>query len=227
MKHAWRSEESWQPPYLCLMWLRPLLRIGPRCSLVEACRHYQVEAGSHLAAQDALAAAKLWGHYVTHARENLVQSFRDLRSQGKHKYLKSFEQALVEATLADRIRPAPPIPERRNRTQTRGDLAIESTRLAVERAERDRTTSRRRTYWHALVAALQDLSLSADELDQLAALRTELALAADEIRAIHGRLFGQLLATVTADELITPTEAAALRKLHRELHPLGWAPGDV
>jgi hypothetical protein len=100
-------------------------------------------------------------------------------------------------------------------------------RVTFDRAEQDRVTRRRRTYWHALVAALQDLTLSVDELDQLATLRAELSLAADEIRAIHGRVFGQLLASVTADELVTSNEAAALRQLLRELHTLGWAPGDA
>lgn len=222
---AWKSQAPWQPPYVCLMWLRPLLGIGKRCSLVEACGHYGVSAGSHRAADDAMAAAHLWRHYVGHANANQVHRFSDLRSRGKHKYLQSFESALLAGDLAARVRPTPPSPN--PKTRSHAAAGGSASTIGTSATERVDTTARRRTYWHALVGALRDYALTSGELDELSELRARLSLSADEIRAIHGRLFGQVLAAATADELVTSQEAATLRQLREGLHSLGWAPGDV
>jgi len=80
-----------RPPYLCLMFLRPLLGLGRRCGLDQACRVHAIEhATAHTAADDALAAARLWGTYVPAMVDRSIRTFRDLAEWGRYKFTESF-----------------------------------------------------------------------------------------------------------------------------------------
>ena len=53
------------PPHFCLMYMRPLLGLGSRCRLDEACRAQEIEyEATHVAAQDALACGSLLECYM-------------------------------------------------------------------------------------------------------------------------------------------------------------------
>jgi DNA polymerase-3 subunit epsilon len=67
------------PPYICLMYLRPMLSLGTRCSLDDACRAHGIDhAQSHQAASDALSAAQLWSIYLDAARRSNIRTFEEL-----------------------------------------------------------------------------------------------------------------------------------------------------
>ena len=48
-----------------------------------------------------------------------------------------------------------------------------------------------------------------------------------DIRAVHARLFGELLKLVTEDEAVSVDEAGSLTELFLALRQLGWAPGEA
>jgi DNA polymerase III epsilon subunit-like protein len=69
------------PPHVCLMYLRPMLGLGGRCSLADACRHHGVpHLGAHMAADDAVASAGLWLKYLSHMEALELRTFDDLAS---------------------------------------------------------------------------------------------------------------------------------------------------
>ena len=80
------------PPYLCLMYMRPMIGLGNRCSLDDACRFHCIEySKKHQASADALAGARLWNLYLEaiKGRERQtgshLQMSRNLFSGGIHK----------------------------------------------------------------------------------------------------------------------------------------------
>lgn len=78
-------------PHLCLMYLRPMLSLGPMCSLDRACRAHQIRhPGFHAAATDAVAAGFLWEQYLEQLRLRQVRTFRDLAGVKNYKFARSF-----------------------------------------------------------------------------------------------------------------------------------------
>src|SRR6266566_1526325 len=52
------------PPYLCLMYMRPMLGLGRKCCLSDACKEHGIShEKTHTAAGDALASTALWSVY--------------------------------------------------------------------------------------------------------------------------------------------------------------------
>lgn len=105
-----------RPPFLCLMYMRPLLGLGRRCGLDCACCAHGIDhSTAHTAADDALAAARLWRFYVPGMVELGIRTFRDLAERGKYKFTDSFtrpplrsEDTLLpalDAPLKPRARP--------------------------------------------------------------------------------------------------------------------------
>ncbi|MCD6416663.1 MAG: 3'-5' exonuclease [Planctomycetes bacterium] len=79
-------------PHVCLMYMRPMLGLGSRCRLEEACELCGIQWGpSHQAAADALAAAKLWDVYLTAASQRRATTFGDIARFGSYKFVKSFQ----------------------------------------------------------------------------------------------------------------------------------------
>ena len=94
-------------PYLCLMYMRPLLNLGSRCSLAVACREVGIDLGvSHLASSDALAAARLWPIYLDEMRRQNMQTFGDLAAGRSHKFFASFGDPPFDAMTAARMKSA-------------------------------------------------------------------------------------------------------------------------
>lgn len=81
-----------QPPYFCLMYLRTMLGLGPRCKLNEACQSFDIEIESaHRASDDALAAAELFQHFQKEINKQNIETFADLAAKRKYKFNSSFK----------------------------------------------------------------------------------------------------------------------------------------
>ena len=86
-------------PFVCLMMLQPMLRIGPRESLSLACDRHAVELeDAHCAWADAYAAARLWPVYLKKMKEKRIHTFGDLLRLRRCKFLRSFEHKPISAT---------------------------------------------------------------------------------------------------------------------------------
>ncbi len=195
------------PPHVCLMWLRPLLGIGKRCSLDIACKEQGVSPGGHRAAGDAMAGALMWPRYVEAAEQRGIRTLGDLARAGSHKYLMSLRYPFYGA----------------------GDFSDAGGQRGVA-ALKPRAPSARpafagvRQYWHALVDALVDGVLAESELTSLRDMQTAMALSQEQIRSVHARVFADRLREAAEDDSLTDQELKALSSLRQELAAIGWAP---
>lgn len=198
------------PPHLCLMYMRPLLGLGSRCSLADACRAHNVHHdGHHLAAADAMASARLWVTYLREMHRMQIRTFGDLARGKSYKFIGSFAKPPIQFV---RIQPVV-IPPAARRAEPAVSAALS---VGDGRAE----------YWDALKAALVDLQITSEEIDYLAAKRSQLELSAEDTRALHARAFAGFLADVTDDHLINDEEVGQIASLATALRRLGWSPGD-
>lgn len=194
------------PPHVCLMYLRPLLGLGKKCGLVDACRIHGIEhAHAHRTAADALAAASLWPLYVEEMERKDLKTLWDLQAVKRYKFFESFGN---------------PIWER----EKLGDYPV--TRATKPRlTEPTHLQSRVHEYWEAVKAAVADLEITEQERGDLAVKRGALDLSVEELRAVHGRVYAAMLDDVLADARVTDSEWTKLRRLYQCLRDLGWAPG--
>lgn len=201
------------PPHLCLMYMRPLLGVGSRCSLADACHAHGVKhGGHHFAGSDALASAQLWLKYLEAMDRMQIQTFGQLARRKKYKFMSSFAEPPVQFLVPN---PAA--------------LQLKSRRVASTAGVSDvrSPTDVRSEYWDALKAALADLEVTPDEVAYLAKKRAALGLSIEDIRALHARAFAGLLADVSDDHVITEPEVARVAALSSALRALGWSPGDA
>jgi hypothetical protein len=200
------------PPHLGLMFLRPALGLGGRCSLEVACAEAGVATErSGCARADAEAAADLWHVYLDRLLLDGVESFGDLGTLG--------DLAFAAGLAAAPLPPAEVLgvggrraPLRRILRSLRGNAADE--RLATRR------------YWDAVAAALADFDLSEAELGLVRRMRELLRLPEERMRAVHARAFVGALTNFAGDDWLAPEEADKLRSLVRSLGRLGWSPGE-
>lgn len=203
------------PPHLCLMYLRPMLGIGRKCSLRDACEQSGVTlTRAHHAAADALAAARLWSRYLDACERAGVRTFRQLAGLRSYKFTSSFDDAMLdESARFGQVSVA------RQKSRAAAPSMIVSTATPL----RQEVLS---AYWDALMAALADLELTPFEVFYLRAKRDSLGLRREELRWLHARAFSGLLADMCQDRKIDDTEASALAGVASALRELGWAPGD-
>lgn len=203
------------PPHLCLMYMRPMLDIGGRCSLDDACRQHGVRHhGMHVAADDALASANLWISYLERMRQLQIRTFGDLATRKTYKFTSSFSSdPLAGAVPANR------------------DVALKSRWLKqVELAPVGAAGSgrdRRAEYWDTLKTVLADSQVTPEEASYLAEKRRRLNLEQRELRALHARAFAGILADVTDDHEIDDAEVMRVAAMAEALRHLGWSPGDA
>ncbi len=203
---------SHEPPHLCLMYMRPMLGLGSRCKLDEACRAHSIEYdATHVAAQDAIAASSLLGCYLDILKERNIVTFSDLSRLKNYKFLRSFDNSpLPDPSVfnLDRRR------ELRSRSGQVPEIRVESTRYALG------------AYWDALKTAVADLEITSEELEYLENEREQLGLPKEHVRVLHARAFASAITQFVDDEWLDDQEAEKLRRLHRCLSQLGWAPGE-
>lgn len=79
------------PPHICLMYMRPLLGLGCRCSLGEVCHDFRITLEhAHMASRDALASASLYQKYRNIMKKMSIQTFNDLAQLKDYKFVSSF-----------------------------------------------------------------------------------------------------------------------------------------
>jgi DNA polymerase III epsilon subunit-like protein len=206
-----RAGARLSPPHVSLMFLRPALGLGARCSLEVACEDAGVACEPvGCARADAQATADLYLHYLAALDRRGVDAFGDLAGLGDLPFLGSFNASPLEPPSgAGGSRRAP---QRRvvRSLQPVGD----AQRLATRR------------YWDAVTAALADFDLSEAELGLVRRMRELLRLPDERMRAVHARAFLGALATFAGDDWLAVEEADKLRALVQSLGRLGWSPGD-
>lgn len=217
LKRMPKGKAAWVPPHLCLMYLRPLLNMGCRCSLSEACKAYGVTEPAHRAVDDAVAAAQLWLVYRKHAVEQGARTFGDLKAD-RYKFAKSFASRLFDQAIIDQLGPRPCPTALKPRVAGKPRASSESIGVVA---------LNRRRYWHDLVSAFADGMITDHEVTQLRLQQMLLELPDEEIRAVHARLYGELLKLVTEDDAVSADEVVRVRELHLALRELGWAPGEA
>lgn len=204
------------PPYLCLMYMRPLLGLGDRCSLGDACRaHGITHQRVHWAAADAMAGAQLWNIYLEAMARRRLRRFSDLVQVTSYKFSASWNDDLIVV---------PPNSQPVSVTfKSRG--AVLAAFLAAGRpSDRQQIIGE---YWDALTSVLADLQITPTEVDYLRSKQAALQLRGDELRWLHARAFAGILADVCRDKAISVEEALCLHTLTAALRELGWAPGDL
>jgi DNA polymerase-3 subunit epsilon len=106
------------PPYLCLMYLRPMLALGYRCGLGRAlAEHGIIHDGAHTASGDCLASASLMQHYLGAMEARDIETFGDLAGLRPYKFVHSFRRNPLPASQADHLGPSPRL---KPRTSGRG-----------------------------------------------------------------------------------------------------------
>lgn len=202
------------PPHLCLMYMRPLLELGGRCSLADACRHHGVEhADAHVAADDALAASALWSCYLGHMEGLQVRTFRDIADRKTYKFTKSFGSLPLDMPLTSPVSV---------RLKSRWDGSTERAEVPKQPTAQER----RAEYWEGLKAALADFEVTDAEIQYLAGKRRSLELTDEEVRSMHARAFAGFLTGVVDDHLLDNKEVELVARMADALRQLGWAPGD-
>lgn len=200
------------PPHFCLMYMRPMLGLGSRCKLDEACRAHNIDHdAAHVAAQDAEAAGLLLERYLDILKERKIHAFSDLARLRDYKFLKSFENS--------------PFPEPSTFNLSRC-TELRSRSAQVLHAQVEPTLNPLASYWDALRIALADLEITSEELDYLTKQRNQLGLRKEEVRVLHARAFVSVIAQFISDKWLDDEEAEKLQRLHRCLSKLGWAPGE-
>ncbi|MCA9073831.1 MAG: 3'-5' exonuclease [Planctomycetaceae bacterium] len=206
-----RSGITHETPHFCLMYLFPMLELGKRCKLDEACGALGIPyEASHIASQDALAASKLLQAYTSLLDERGVKTFAELAKLRRYKFVDSFElDPLPKAADFNLTPQASPLISRANFV-----APIDPIRAAhVE-------------YWDALTTVLADLQISDDEFQHIRQIRKRSPLEKEHLRALHAQVFSSAIERYIDDEWLDDDELRKLRKLHRCLSQLGWAPGE-
>ncbi|MGE0822858.1 MAG: lambda-exonuclease family protein [Candidatus Binatia bacterium] len=204
------------PPHLCLMYMRPLLGLGPKCSLTDACEAHGITySRAHQAASDAMVGAFLWQAYVPLLATRGIRTFGDLAKLKAYKFTKSFSESLLDRSITTTLQSASRLKSRTQdtRSHTERQLQVDRTYALAE-------------YWDALTAALADLTVTPAEIHYLQEKRRALSLTVDEVRGFHARVFSRILADLSQDKVVTPSQAQTLQGITVALRQLGWEPGD-
>ncbi len=200
------------PPHFCLMYMRPLLGMGPRCRLSVACEEHGIDFGDrHMAAADALAEAELWQLYLRRMKEEKVRTFDDIARRKSYKFTQSFG-------LAPPSRTGPGSAFGKARLKSRFSGVADKS---VRTSEGDGTLE----YFEQLKLALSDWTLTPGEIESLREIRTKNGIPPEKTRALHCHIFAWALNQYNADRQISEHEAVNLKKLHSMLLELGYAPG--
>ncbi len=209
------------PPNVCLMYMRPMLGLGRKCSLEDACRELGVKHDAlHAAAPDALAATGLFGVYMKKMEDMGLSTFADLAGLKKYRFVESFSRRPFEESLAGHIAPCEnlkPRTARPNRTET--DLPVYDPPLTGGRAMG--------LYWDALRTVLADMRVTDAEIEYLKQKKLELGLKDEEVRVVHARAFTGVISQFVGHDWLGSRECMMMHRLYRCLSEAGWAPGEI
>lgn len=200
------------PPHFCLMYMRPLLGLGSRCRLDEACRANDIEyEATHVAAQDAQACTLLLERYIEILHERGISTFSDLAALKNYKFFKSFENSPLQDPGFYNLKGCDRLC---SRSEEVGIMPVDESRHALSE------------YWDALRAAVADLEITDEEMVHVAEERIRLGLKKEKVRVLHARIFENAISQFVDDEWLDEEEVKKLHRLHNCLAKLGWAPGQ-
>jgi len=206
------------PPHVCLMYFRPLLGLGSRCRLEEACRNHGIRHdATHIAAGDVQASSRLMALYLEVLRHRNVQTFAELAELGNYKFLSSLKNEPFSDAARFKLQPS-------GRRKSRY-IRAEPKQPPVAQ-ECDKETLGLRAYWDALKTAVADLHITSEEVAEIARIREQFELSTERVRALHARAYASVIAQFVDDRFLDDFEARKLQKFHRCLSELGWAPGE-
>ncbi|NLF02798.1 MAG: 3'-5' exonuclease [Anaerolineales bacterium] len=173
------------PPHFCLMYLRPMLGLGRRCTLENACQEHGIEyAPVHAATHDALAAAKLMEIYLGEMKARGIGTFGELAKLKSYKFIDSFDLSPLPASLATAFANCTRLKSRSGYTvQSAEPLAATPTEVSRPRR------SPAGAYWDALKTVLSDLRVTDEEIVDLQRTKQSLGLSDEQTRAIHAKAF--------------------------------------
>jgi DNA polymerase-3 subunit epsilon len=193
-------------PYVCTMALRRQVGLPGASAhrLSWACWQEGISIETaHAAVCDARATGALLARYLAYGVGSGVLRLGDVRPHGR-------ARATWSATLPQLGGAAPTGAARRCRSGVSATpMALLTVRPAAEHAVR--------AYQLALAAAAQDLEIDQDEIAHLSDLVAELALTADQVRAVHLGHVRTLLDDRLDDGLLTWAEQQELRVFARLL----------
>ncbi len=211
-------------PHVCLMYMRPLLGLGGRCPLGQACSQHSIPyEPKHHAYIDAYAAGRLVPLYLEEAQRNGISTYADLMSRGSYKFLKSLELPLLSTDGGRRREDG--APKIVSRAAAFGFGSAVKPAAAVRTSEREVTCAKLHTYQSAILSAVADRVIEEEEIREVAKLQRGLGLEKGQLRAVHASVFSAVLADAIEDRYLDKQEVEDLRKLHACLSELGYAPG--
>lgn len=192
-------------PYFCLMYMRPLLGLGPKAGLQQACEALSLEfEEQHHSCADAEAAAACWVKYRSVIAEQGLTTWDDVAKKRRYKFAESFDLSTISTPLHT----------------VKIDMKSRQPSVA------DESLTRIRRYWSTLKPMLSDLQIDAEELQEAKQVRSGLAMTKEEIRSVHARLFAAAIVQFADDNFVDDDEVRKLQRLHKCLRVLGWAPGQ-
>ncbi len=209
-------------PHFCLMYLRPMLGLGSRCSLEDACRAHGISYSSlHIAAADALAGATLLQDvYFEALRLQQIETFAHLARLKSYKFVNSFDLPLQQRHTSVCGAPPtgrPPIKSRYTPQPQREPEHLDPVQLARHALGE---------YWEALKTVVYDLQIDDEELAYMLSKRRSTQLPDEQLRMLHARAFSTAITQFIDDEWLDQKESRKLARLHQCLSHLGWAPGE-
>jgi DNA polymerase-3 subunit epsilon len=193
-----------EAPHFCLMYLRPMLGLGSRCRLDEACKLYGINYSStHVSSVDSTASAWLYLQYLNEIERQRVNTFADLARLRTYKFNQSFSYDVLPSCNRLGL-------SRFDRLVSRSGIAnsVDPTRQAMS------------SYWDTLKTVLADLEISPEELEYALRERRSSQLSKEQIRAMHARAFASIVSQFASDEAIDDKEVLRLRKYTNASHSL-------
>lgn len=207
-----RAGVSHLPPHFCLMYMRPLLELGPRCNLGQACRAHNIEqAAAHIAAFDAQASAKLLACYFEVMAKRRISTYAELSRRKSYKFLKSFVNEPFSDSASFSLCPSKRVV---SRVALAPAVTVDPQRLAIQE------------YWDALCTVLADLEITDEEQARMIEVRHRLKMPKEQVRMLHAKAFASVICQFIEDRWLDDKEISKLRRFFSCLSKLGWAPGE-
>lgn len=201
-----------ESPHFCLMYMRPMLGLGPRCRLEEACRLHGIDHSiSHYAGHDVEASGKLLSCYLEVINGRGIRTFGDLAGLKRYKFVESFEQDPFPSPSHFRLVSCDRLCSRLGHVHV---PAVDPSRHALS------------AYWDVIRTVVADLDIADEETQSVQDERNRLGLTVEQIRSVHAKAFASAIVQFIEDKSIDQKEVAKLQRLHRCLSKLGWAPGE-